>query len=47
MSVDDAVNDGRTALEVAAKDVNLLLCDVIIRIIKEVKLEEYNRSGRS
>ena len=40
---DDAVNDGVTALEVAAKDENVLLCEIIIRIIKELNLEEYDR----
>jgi ankyrin repeat protein len=39
----DAVNDGVTALEVAVKDENVLLCEIIIRIIKEVNLEEYDR----
>ena len=40
---DDGVNDGVTALEVAAKDENVLLCEIIIRIIKELNLEEYDR----
>ena len=40
---DDAVNDGVTALEVAAKDENVLLCEIIIRIIKELNHEEYDR----
>lgn len=40
---DDAINDGVTALEVAAKDENVLLCEIIIRIIKELNLEEYDR----
>ena len=40
---DDGVNDGVTALEVAVKDENVLLCEIIIRIIKELNLEEYDR----